>query len=553
MTKAPITPTPLDDPFYYLRNMQQVVQFCLARYHDLWLAEERAQLKALLALSEPAQGLLVRLVMRKGCLFRPDKLVYAEIQDLEQALAELAGAGFVELNPSLGLSEVCALARREECVQLALYRLPAQTIAASARKQELEKALLNGPAQLPQPLAGWWPNAPFTVIELACGELFTRLRLMFFGNLHQDWSEFVLTGLGLQRFEPVPLNEASRPFQRRAELNAMLALYKLQERLATEPVARLASGLPETVNCEWIEYRRHKLVFRLGREAERQGHAALALTLHEQSQHREARIRALRLREKFDDPASVATLAQQALEEVSQPEARISLGRILRRCARKAGLTVPAAPALRVPTTRLMLNRPENARVEAAVMAHLANTHTRLFHVENRLFNGLFALLFWPALFAPVRGAFFNPFQAGPADLYRPGFAEARRELINAGFAALANGDYRRLVLERHRQKQGISCALVHWPGLPLELVELALAVIPAAHLEAVFRHLLLDLSHHRRGMPDLIALNTKTGSYRLIEVKGPGDRLQDHQRLWIEAMRAHGLPVSVCEVRWQA
>nr|WP_232821211.1 VRR-NUC domain-containing protein [Oceanimonas marisflavi] len=93
----------------------------------------------------------------------------------------------------------------------------------------------------------------------------------------------------------------------------------------------------------------------------------------------------------------------------------------------------------------------------------------------------------------------------------------------------------------------------MHWPSLPEELVELALGIIPAAHLEAVFRHLLLDLRHHRKGMPDLIELNAKTGSYRLIEVKGPGDRLQDHQTLWIRAMQARGLPVSVCRVHWQA
>ncbi|WP_232821209.1 PDDEXK family nuclease [Oceanimonas marisflavi] len=311
MTKAPITPTPLDDPFYYLRNMQQVVQFCLARYHDLWLAGERDQLAALLALSKPAQGLLVRLVMRKGCLFRNDKLTYAEIPELDRALAELAGAGFIKLNPSLGLSEVCALARREECVQLARHRLPEQSFTAAARKRDLEEALLTGPAPPPQPLQAWWPGAPFAVIELTCDELFTRLRLMFFGNLQQDWSEFVLTGLGLQQFEPVVLNGHSRPFQHRDEVNAMLALDQLQERMATEPVARLCAGLPAPVACEWIEYRRHKLLFQLGREAERQGDTALALRLYEQSRHREARIRALRLREKTDPPARVAELARR--------------------------------------------------------------------------------------------------------------------------------------------------------------------------------------------------------------------------------------------------
>ncbi|NHI02264.1 VRR-NUC domain-containing protein [Oceanimonas sp. MB9] len=553
MTTAPITPTSLSDPFYYLRNMQQVVHFCLARYGDLWLADERDQLAEVLALSEPAQGLLVRLVMRKGCLFRPDKLVYAEIPNVTAALHELAKAGLVALEPALALSDVCALARREECVQLARHRLPEQAIAASVRKRDLESALLTGTEENPQPLAGWWPHASFTVIELTCRELFDRLRLVFFGNLQQDWSEFVLTELGLQRFEPVPLSEASRPFQHRDEVNAMLALYRLRQRLDSEPVTGLATELPEPVRCEWIEYRRHKLLFQLGREAERQGESALALALHEQSRHREARIRALRLREKCDNPAQVAGLAQQALDDIEQPEARLILGRILQRSAKKAGLTVPAAPALRVPTARLALANPEQHRVEAAVMVHFSNAHTRLFHVENRLFNGLFSLLFWPALFAPVRGAFFNPFQAGPADLYRPGFAEARQGLIDAGFARLASGDYRGLILERFRQKQGVSCAFVHWPSLSEELMELALAIIPAAHLEAVFRHLLLDLRHHRRGMPDLIELNAQTNSYRLIEVKGPGDRLQDHQRLWIRAMLDQGLPVSVCEVSWQA
>ncbi len=552
MTTPPITPASLDDPFYYLHNMQQVVRFCLARYRDLWLADEREQLHGWLALSEPAQGLLVRLIMRKGGLFRPDKLVYAEIPDLEQAITELSEAGFVELNPSLTLSELCALARREECVQLAGHRLPEQAFTASARKRDLESALLSEPEQHSQPLAGWWPNAPFTVIRLACNELFDRLRLMFFGNLHQDWSEFVLTELGLQQFEPVPLSAASRPFQHRADVDCTLALYRLGEQIETEPVAGLYHALPSAVNCEWIEYRRHKLLFQLGRQAERQGDTALALELYQQSRHRDARVRALRLREKNDAPEVVVNLAQQALAEIAQPEARLNLTRILQRSARKAGLTLPAAPTAPVPVSRITLPRPTEVRVEAAVMVHFAHGQTRLFHVENRLFNGLFALLFWPALFAPVRGAFFNPFQAGPADLYRPGFAEARCEQIEAGFATLARGDYRRLILERHRQKQGIRCDFVHWPSLPVELVEQALAVIPAAHLAAVFRHLLLDLRHHRRGMPDLLELNTQTGHYRLIEVKGPGDRLQDHQRLWIEAMGEHGLPVSVCEVRWQ-
>jgi sulfur relay (sulfurtransferase) complex TusBCD TusD component (DsrE family) len=36
-----------------------------------------------------------------------------------------------------------------------------------------------------------------------------------------------------------------------------------------------------------------------------------------------------------------------------------------------------------------------------------------------------------------------------------------------------------------------------------------------------------------------------------MIEVKGPGDRLQDHQTRWLEYCVEQGVPVSVCYVRW--
>jgi hypothetical protein len=36
-----------------------------------------------------------------------------------------------------------------------------------------------------------------------------------------------------------------------------------------------------------------------------------------------------------------------------------------------------------------------------------------------------------------------------------------------------------------------------------------------------------------------------------MIEVKGPGDRLQDNQQRWIEFCLSHEIPVAVCHVRW--
>ena len=548
-----VTTTSLADPLYYLRNAQQVIELCLSQYTDLLIPAETQQLQQLLQLDTPAQALLVRLVMRKGTLFRTDKLSYTEVPDLAAALEQLSDAGLISLDPELLLSELCHLAKREECVALARLTMSETPFAASSRKIDLVSALLEQTAadEL-KPLTAWWPDASFTVVQLSCASLFDRLRLMFFGNLHQDWSEFVLTELGLQQFEVMPLSIESRPFQARAEVDLYLELQQLQSRVFEgEPIAHIQPLLPAPVACEWIEYRRHKVLYQLGREAERQQDLALALDLYQQSEHREAQVRRLRLLEKRLPPAEVFAHTTQALARITQPEALVTVARIRQRSAKKAGIAYTPPVSVSVPSHQQVLVKPTAGRVEAAVIAHLATDSTQLFHVENRLFNGLFALLFWPALFAPIRGAFFNPFQSGPADLYRPGFIDSRAQWLHEGFAQLQSGEYRQVISARYRQKYGINCAFMHWPSLSIELVEMALAVIPAAHLSAVFNYLLLDLRHHRKGMPDLLALDLVNQSYRLIEVKGPGDRLQDHQRLWIQTMIGQGLPVSVLEVSW--
>ncbi|MDR5898478.1 VRR-NUC domain-containing protein [Halomonas vilamensis] len=553
MNIAVIATASLDDPLYYLRNARQVITLCLNQYADLLLSDEIQQLEDLLALEEPTQALLIRMVMRKGSLFRQDNLNYSEVPERDAAIRQLVATGLVDDKPALSIQALGDVCRREECRLLANQLLPEHTLAASCRKSDALGRLLEHFAdEAPKRLRDWWPDAPFDVLEIRCTTLFDRLRLMFFGNLYQSWSEFVLTELGLQRFEPVSLTPASRPFQRRAEVDLYLALQQLRDRVALgESIEEVCQALPAPIECDWINYRRQKVLFQIGREAERQQQIEQALNLYRQSQHREAQLRTLRLLEKREPAEHVFTLATKAYEQISQPEIRIGLQRILKRSARKAGLDYLAPKPFEVPLDTLTLVKPAFHRVESAVIEALSDTDTRLFHVENHLFTGLFALLFWPALYAPVRGAFFNPFQPGPADLFRPGFADARTMWIEAGFDQLRTGRYQATILERLEQKRGISCSLIYWPSLTFELVKSALDIIPAAHLEAVFRHLLLDLRHHRRGLPDLIALNHNAARYRLIEVKGPGDRLQDSQRLWMQAMLAHSMPVSVLHVRW--
>jgi hypothetical protein len=66
---------------------------------------------------------------------------------------------------------------------------------------------------------------------------------------------------------------------------------------------------------------------------------------------------------------------------------------------------------------------------------------------------------------------------------------------------------------------------------------------------------LLVDVKEHRSGFPDLIGFRPKADDparqYHLIEVKGPGDRLQDHQQGWLTFFLDLGVDAQVCHVSW--
>ncbi|MDB5837183.1 MAG: nuclease, partial [Caballeronia sp.] len=82
-------------------------------------------------------------------------------------------------------------------------------------------------------------------------------------------------------------------------------------------------------------------------------------------------------------------------------------------------------------------------------------------------------------------------------------------------------------------------------------LLEDALLCIPPAHLKLWFVRLAYDIRANRTGFPDLIRFWPAQRRYEMVEVKGPGDRLQDNQIRWLAYCAEHGMPVRVVHVQW--
>jgi len=552
----------LEDPLYYLSNMDTMVSWVADHHADLLTERERARLSAFASLETGPRALLTRMVMRSGEQFRADKLRYPELPVPEaQALQVLVQEGWLDSTPDLGLMDVFRLFTLAELRPLFGGWLHQQGHPKALGKAQMRELLAEVFSE-PRPLRHWLAEAVGeqapAVVQLQDMALFDRIRLMFFGNLRQSWTDFVLVELGVQQFEPVPFTPESRAFQQRAEVDCYLQMHQCRERLDKgEPAADVWPDVPGPVDNPWLTSRRDRLLLELGRQAERQGDQERALDAWEGSGHREARLKQLRLLERmkrFDEAWALACQWQST--ELSDAEAQ-GLGRLLKRLAPKVGADKPEPedkPPLREFT--LILPRPDTGPVELAALKHLSTEAAPVFYVENTLINALFGLLCWPVIFKAIPGAFFHPFHIGPADLTREDFVARRAQAFEERFGLLKTPAYKQHILDTFRNKQGIANPFVFWPVLDQDLLELAMVCIPPRHLGVLFRRLLHNIKEHRSGFPDLIRLvpdaKQPEQRYEMIEVKGPGDRLQDHQVRWLHFFARQGIPASVCYVRWQ-
>lgn len=543
-----------DYRYYYLHNFRRALDWLGERNGDLLDEVELRFLTQFPRLPQVSQALMVRMLMRRGPWFRATKLLYPEIPSAAEAAAPLLELGWIDAQHHLELDELFTLHTKQELLRL----FTAMPVHAGMRKTEILQTLQTMHAG-PRSYALWNPLAHEAIWRVMVRDLCERLRLMFFGNLHQDWSEFVLADLGIFKYEAVEFDVTSRAFQSRADVDVYLALQACRHALEagddTETVLiaveKCASSNP------WLHMRRTKLLLRIGQACERTQDWSRAEHAYAQSDYPGARYRRMRVYERtrhFAEAMSLALTAESAPEsdEESQRVARM-LPRLRRRLGESSPRLARLSPAVVQMRIDLALCPPDiPTPVEYVVRDHWHSEATPVFYVENALINSLFGLLCWPAVFEPLPGAFFHPFQSGPADLTAPDFARRRAAAFEACLTCLDDGSYRDTVRQRFADKQGVQSPFVSWGALTENLLELALHCIPAAHLKLLFRRLLHDVHANRTGFPDLVRFWPSERRYALVEIKAPGDRLQDNQIRWLAYCAGHDIPVSVCHVQWR-
>ena len=566
-------------PHYYATNLLLMVETVLSRYADVLTAEERAFGESVQQLPAAAQRLLARMIGRSRALLRDDTLRYDEVGDANTALAALQAAGLVERNAPASLPEILNIFTVAE-LRGAFRELP----LANTGKAE---CMARVTAHVPAAFARWrlrrrcgWArvNAPTL-------SLYHLHHLLFFGSRHGELRTFVMRDLGVHIYEPVPLCAETRQFRDRAALERYLALLAAEDEvraLGERPVpAAVREAVPPLLKLLWhveadrlLERRRSRVLGRLGRNLERAGAFDAALACYRRSTQPPARERRMRILRRLQDAEGVEGLRAAVLgSPCNAMEADFAkrFGRPARPAPvptvehRLAGALSCEGQAPRTPLARerprlrafpcegqaprapLARERPplRAPSVEAFALGTLTAGGGAGWHLENNLPMGLFALAYWSWLFAPVPGAFVHPFQTAPVDLFWPDFFAVRAGVCEDPLAAPLKPRLRAAVCA----KAGTANRLFNWRRLTPAVVAAVIEAMPEEHLRALVEIVRDDLAGKCSGFPDL-TLVYAPDRYEFVEVKGPNDRLQTHQRLWIEALRQRGLPVRVMRLR---
>lgn len=532
---TPDRPPPED---YYQNNCQTLLEFVRAQYAGMQQAADVMRVAdAYLAASDDAQRLFARLLTRKGPLFRVDSLNYAEVHDSAAAIGELRALDLLDINPPAPADRLLALLRKTELLHG--WRWPAG--ARQWRKQALVTQLLSHSTDA---LIRQQTAARISWLQIRATAVWDLLRLLYFGERVQDWSAFVLRDLGMMQFEDIPLQHPR--LADAAQLQQELRYRKLSQlsrRLEQESTmaARLADELVEDLRVEvsdrFLQRRRNKALLRIALWQERQGEHEAALLSYTHIPVHPARERRVRVLKKMHRSEECEVLLQQIQRAPLCEEEQ----HFVERFGRRHGAYQP-------PVTTLEITAVE-ASVELQALALLTAQGGWGGHVENSLLRSLTGLLYWDIIFLPLPGAFTNPFQSGPNDLYFDDFADARQAALTALESRLQDdAGLQQHLLSIYADKFGIANQLVNWAVLQDLHLPRLLEVIPAADIRRVCAFLIRNLPRRRSGMPDLFVAYP-SGAYELVEVKGPNDQLQPGQRVWFEHLARLSIPSRIVKL----
>ena len=228
---------------------------------------------------------------------------------------------------------------------------------------------------------------------------------------------------------------------------------------------------------------------------------------------------------------------------------------LLRKAATRT-VELPIVPEANAPKRWASPSGP--VPVEHAVVDALAQQGRTAVHTEGRALATLIALCFADVMFSNVPHQLPSPFLREPLDLQTPPFLERRDDAYRDVLSSLNAGHARQCVENAWTRWEGVQLRGARWRHVDRDTVCQLAEHLPVAVYQPLAFRFLCTPTRAFGGMPDLVvhadgngdavlpfAMPRKLPSgLFLVEVKGPGDQLQDNQRTAIHDLLGWGVKV---------
>ncbi|XP_045141698.1 fanconi-associated nuclease 1 isoform X2 [Echinops telfairi] len=578
---------------YYLKNFLMVLKEVFENEDDMMLFDEHEKeiVTKFYNLSASGQKLYVRLFQRKLNWIKVNKLEYEEIDlNLLPVIKELKDEGFIQTEAELQeLSDVLELLSVVELKTLAkIFHLK-----PNGQKQQLVNSFLKFAKQ--RSVFTWDKNQPgigAVILKRAkdfagpslriCKgprAVFSRILLLFSltnsmedeeaacGGQGQLSTVLLLVNFGQIKFPSYTIYRKTKIFQDRDDL----IKYATAAHMLSDISAAMASGdwdaareLAQCAQKDWSQLKNHPSLryhedlplflrcFTVGwiytRILSRNVEILERLHMYEDAVKELENL----LSQKIYCPESRGRwwdrLALNLHKHLKHLELVTITGKVCPQSGPGKSTFVMEVEEAGVPTTVL-------CSVEELALAHYrCDGFDQGIHGEGSTFSTLYGLLLWDIIFMDgIPDIFRNAYQDFPLDLYTDSFFTSRRPAIEARLQLIHAADAPTLcswLAAAWQAQEGRVASIVNWNRFAsLQQAQDLVSCLGGHVLSSVFRQLATDFRHCRGGLPDLVVWNSQNHHFKLIEVKGPNDRLSYKQMIWLDELQKLGAEVEVCHV----
>jgi DNA polymerase-3 subunit epsilon len=523
--------------YYYHDHFTEMLSFVSETYGSVLTEQHQAFISNFEILTKDAQCLLVRMINRRGRIFRRGALRYSEISNTQAALEKLRQSGLVR-------------PLEEEDYAAFIICHPKDALIKGGK--EAGYADIRASWAKPKLIEYFLTNVSFaTAYEHCGGEEFVALSdtepvefllYLYFGKTEDDLKNFALRDLGILRTNK-HANLSAR-FTDESEARACFHYSRLLSRLEIGSRAVYRSAIASILDgpactTDYATELRNRAAHKTGLYFEKCNEKELAAHFYQAAPSAECNERLARLLYSSGDKERAEELLRRMIDDPASDDEFMFASDFYAR--KYNGQRTGVCTALLRAGSTVIVDDAWRGDAEAGVAGAMRRKGHTVYHTENRLWNALFGLLFWDELFES--GQLHSNFDWMPQCLKNKTFARIFTAQISEKLGLVASQSALPLILRtvaaRWRRPNGIFA----WDWIDVEALRAVHTERPAG-VAAMLRLMCEDYHATRDGFPDLMV--EKGGAISFLEVKAEGDVIRRNQLTRLRQLGNVGITANI-------